>query len=354
MNTEPCMGGPVLAGHFVETRPSQPRDDLWRLLVGFRTSQAIHVGATLRIADFLGSGSMSAADLASATSTHPVALYRLMRALAAIQILHEDYAGHFSLTEMGAFLRTDVPGSYVPMAELIGRPYFWKAWGELLHSVRTGTTAFDHVHGRNVWEYRTGHPTEARIFDRAMAAGTEHSAEAVLDAYDFGRFTHVVDIGGGDGMFLKKILKRHLQLRGTLFDQPHVIKGSAEPMSRDDRRYQTVGGNFFNGVPEGGDAYLLKWILHDWDDTAAIDILRVCRSAMAPGARLLVVEHVIGPPNVAPEGKFMDVTMMVMNGGRERTQSEFAALFAKADFRLASIIPTASQLSLIEGEIGSG
>jgi hypothetical protein len=202
-----------------------------------------------------------------------------------------------------------------------------------------------------VWDFRARRPEEARIFDRAMASGTEHFAEAVIAAYDFSRFQDIVDIGGGDGMFLAKILASQPRSRGTLFDQPNVVdRGAALLRSHGlGDRSQAVGGSFFVNVPNGGDAYLLKWILHDWQDTAATDILRCCRRVMKPSSRLLVVEHVIGAPNVSPSGKFMDLTMMVVTGGRERTCDEFAALFAEAGFRLLSIIPTATELSILEG-----
>jgi len=333
------------------TTAKSARAELLRLINGFQASQAIHVAATLGLSDLLGEGSKSATDLAASTGTHPVALYRLMRALASIGVLREDPGRRFALTPVGEFLRSDVAGTYAPMAELIGRPYFWQAWNHLLHTVRTDATAFDDLHGRSVWAYRAEHPDEARIFDRAMAAGTEGFAEAVLDAYDFGRFDRVVDVGGGDGTFLAKILAAYPRIVGTLFEQPHIIARTAASIeSRGlSNRCQAVGGDFFSSVPAGGDAYLLKWILHDWDDTAAIDILRSCRRAMKPSSTLLVVEHIIGPPNASPEAAFMDLTMMVMAGGRERTRDEFAALFTQAGCELRSVTTTASPLCLMEG-----
>jgi len=212
------------------------------------------------------------------------------------------------------------------------------------------------MHGSTVWEYRARHPEETRAFDRAMAAGTERYAEAVLDTCDFSRFDHVVDVGGGDGIFLAKILARHPRVRGTLFDQPHVVGGAAAARLSGEcaGRWQAIGGDFLAGVPGGGDAYLLKWVLHNWSDTAAVEILRSCRQAMRPGGRVLIVEHVIGPPNASPDGKFMDVTMMVMNGGRDRTRAEFASLLVAAGFRLVAVTPTSTPLSVIEGAIDDG
>jgi SAM-dependent methyltransferase len=217
--------------------------------------------------------------------------------------------------------------------------------------VRTGTTAFDHVHGADVWEYRASHPEEGEVFDRAMAARTEEFADAVLGACDFGRFAHVVDVGGGDGTLLAKILAAHPRARGTLFDQPQTAARAQSALASLglSTRCQAVGGNFFESVPEGGDAYLLKWVLHDWDDSASVDILRTCRRAIKPGGTLIVFERVIGPPNAASEGKFVDLNMLVMNGGRERTRDEFAALFGRAGFRLNSVTPTPTPLCVIEG-----
>jgi hypothetical protein len=276
-----------------------------------------------------------------------------MRALASTGVVQEDEHSQFELTSIGAFLRSDIEGSHAPMAELVGRHNLWNAWGDLLYAVRTGLTAFDHMHGSSVWVYRAKYPEEALAFDRAMASETACYAEAVIDVCDFGRFDHIVDVGGGDGMFLGKLLAVYPHARGTLFDQPHIVaraKSSLAALGFSDRS-QVHGGNFFVAVPEGGDAYLLKWILHDWDDTACIGILRSCRKAMKPNCRLFVVEHIVGPPNMGREGKYMDLSMMVLTGGRERTRDEFAALLAEAGFKLLSVTPTATPLSLIEAEI---
>jgi hypothetical protein len=328
---------------------SNARADLFRLINGFQASQAIHVAATLGLADQLRYGPASAAEMACAVGAHPSALHRLMRVLAAVGVVEQRTDDRFALAAMGEYLCGDVKGTCAPMAELMGRPNLWQAWGDLLHTVRTGDTAFDHVHGCNVWDYRSRDPEEAGVFDRAMASGTEHFAQAVLAVCDFGRYEHVVDVGGGDGMFLAQILQRHAQIRGTLFDQPLVIARATQPPGAFGGRYRAVGGNFFNGVPEGGDAYLLKWVLHDWGDSACVDILRSCRRAMKRSSRLLVAEYVIDPDGGAPDGAFMDLMMMVMNGGRERTREEFASIFAAAGFHLASLTRTATPLCMLEG-----
>ena len=326
------------------------RAELLRLIIGFQASQAIHVAAALGLADLLDSDPKPVSDLARATKTKPNALYRLMRALASIGIFREEQNLNFALAPMGKFLRTDTVGSHAPMAQFIGRSNSWQAWGDLLHAVRTGDTAFNHVHGRGVWEYRAEHPEESLIFDRAMAEGTEQYAQAVMQFYDFGRFRHVVDVGGGDGAFLGRLLDRYPSMQGTLFDQPHVIERAEKLFAGLDlsQRCRMCSGNFFTDVPHGADAYLLKWILHDWDDEAAIKILRTCRRATTQAGRLLIVEHVVGPPNVTRDAKFMDLTMMVMNGGKERTEAELTVILSKAGFRLTSLIETEGPQSLIE------
>lgn len=326
------------------------RTELVRLINGFQASQAIYVAATLGLADQLRDGAASVAEMARSTGAHPDALYRLVRVLAAIGVVESVGTDRFALTAMGDFLRRDASGTCAPMAELFGRPNIWQAWGDLLHTVQTGDTAFDHVHGCSVWDYRSRHPDEAGIFDRAMASGTERFAQAVLDAYDFSRFEHVVDVGGGDGMFLSKILERHTAVRGTLFDQPHVIARAEQSAALLANRCSCVGGDFFNSVPEGGDAYLLKWILHDWSDTASVEILKSCRRAMKRESRLLVAEYVLDT-EASSDGALMDLTMMVMNGGRERTREEFSSIFAAAGFQLVLVRRTATPVCLLEGTI---
>ncbi len=331
--------------------PSQSaRADLSRLINGFQVSQAIHVAASLGIADLIGSDVRACIDLALATGTDAASLYRLMRTLAAVGVFREHEGRGFSLTPAGSYLRSDVEGTQAQVAIMIGRANFWQSWGNLIHSVRTGDIAFDHVHGSDVWTYRSKHPVESAIFDRAMAAGTERFADAVLRVCDFSRFHHVIDVGGGDGAFLAKILAAYPLMRGTLFDQPHVVAKADKALAARElaERCEVRSGDFFASVPEGGDAYLLKWILHDWDDTSSIKILRTCRNAVPAGGRLLLVEFLVGPPNTCPEAKFMDLMMMVMNGGRERTLNEFESLLASAGFCIDRVTPTPNLLSLIE------
>ena len=226
----------------------------------------------------------------------------------------------------------------------VGRPYHWQAWGALLHGVRTGENAFRSVHGTDVWDYRAAHPEEGAIFDGAMTAIMLRANRHVLAAYDFGRFATVVDVGGGRGAFLNAILAAHPGLRGVLFDQPQVVAARSSAIAA-----RSSPGSFFDAVPEGADAYVLKAVLHDWEDEDAVRILRRCRAAIAPGGALLVVERDLGGPNENADAKLSDLNMMVGPGGRERTRREFAALFAAGGFALESTTPSAIGLSVFEG-----
>lgn len=310
------------------------------MIRGFQLSQAIAVAATLGIPDLLAGTARTSDELADSTGTHPATLYRLLRALAAAGILHEGENRTFATTALGDGLTA----AGADFALLVGRGYFWEAWGHLLDSVRTGENAFRLLHGESVWEYRAERPEESAIFDRVMTANTERVHGAILDAYDFGRFGVVVDVGGGRGALLRAILDRHPQLEGLLFDQPHVVSGAP---AHD--RLRSVGGSFFDRVPEGGDAYLLKWIVHDWEDAEAIEILRVVRRAVPADGALLVVELDLGPPNEAPLPKLADLNMLVMPGGRERTVDEYERLLEAAGFALAGVTPVAGGYQILEG-----
>jgi hypothetical protein len=331
------------------TEPS-PSAELMRLVNGYQVSQAIQVVATLGIADLLRHGPRTSDDLAAATDAHPRTLYRVLRAVAAVGVLHEGEGASFSLTAMGEGLSSDAVEPVGQWAAFIGRPYYWQAWGDLLHSVRTGENAFRHVHGAAIWDYRAQHPDEGAIFDRAMTGLSRGVTGAVVEAYDFSRFASVVDVAGGQGALLAAILAAHLDMRGVLFDQPHVVARAAEVLRAAGvgDRCEVVGGSFFEAVPEGADAYLLKAIVHDWDDATSIKILEACRRAMRPEAKLLVLERVVAPPNEGAATKLSDLNMLVAPGGEERTADEFAALLTAAGFRLTAIVPTGTRLSVIE------
>jgi len=320
---------------------SNPWLDMVTLINGFQITQAIRVASTLRVADHLKDGARSADELASLTQSNADALYRLMRALAAVGVFREDAGRKFTLTPMGDCLRTDSATPVGGWAEHVGNPHFWQAWGHLLHSVRTGENAFQNLHGMDVWQYRAKHPEANAIFNRAMTHMSRGGTEAVLGAYDFSSFHHIVDVGGGQGVMLAAILRACPRARGTLLDQPQVVagaKGNLEERGVIDR-CDIVGGSFFDAVPEGGDAYLMRYVIHDWEDDEAIAILKVCRRAMRDPAKLLLVERNVAPPNEMPATKFSDLNMLAAPGGRERTRDEYASLFEKSGFELTRVVP---------------
>ncbi len=328
-----------------------PLAALLRLVNGFQVSQAISVAATLGIADLLKDGARSSDDLAGATGTHPRSLYRLLRALASVGVLQE-LAGHrFALTPMGECLRSDSPQPVGPWAAFIGAPPLWQAWGNLLHSIRTGENAFRYTHGTDPWTFRARDAAAGALFDRAMTALSTSVAQGVLDAFDFGPFACIVDVGGGHGALLAAILTAYPAAGGILFDQPHVVAGAQAVLCAAGvaDRCRIVGGSFFEAVPGGGDAYVLKSIIHDWEDEPSIAILRQCRRAMGDQGRLLVIERELLPPNEGPETKFSDLNMLVGPMGQERTTDEYAALYAPAGFRLLHVHRAAGGWCVFEG-----
>jgi hypothetical protein len=233
---------------------------------------------------------------------------------------------------------------------MIVEHYHWRAWGELLRGVRTGERPFERVHGRPFFDWLRAEPEHERLFAASMASISGGENDAVARAYGFGSLRTLVDVGGAHGHLLGAILRRHRRLRGILFDQPQVIQAAAaSPFLRDvAKRCHLEAGSFFDAVPAGADGYLMKYIVHDWDDEDALCILRACRKAMAPGGRVLLVEHVLRPGNAPDFGKLLDANMLVLLGGRERTREEYRELLARAALRLRRIVPTAGPLSVVE------
>ncbi len=331
---------------------SDPAAELVRLINGFQVSQALRGAALLGVADHLKDGPKSADALAKACDAHPGSLYRVLRALATVGVFHESERKEFSLTPVGSCLTSDAVGTRRNWAQYVGGPGNWQAWGNLLHSVKTGEAAYQVTHGTDSWSYRQQHPEEHAVFDSAMTGNSLSHARAVLAAYDFNAFCRIVDIGGGQGLLLREILLACPASRGLLFDQPQVV-GSATLMTTPglENRVETVAGSFFDAIPAGGDAYIMKAILHDWDDDKAIEILRACSRAMLQAATLVVIERVIAPPNQIAEAKFSDLNMLVTHGALERTREEFTDLFANGGFRLDRVVPTRSPLSVIIGRV---
>jgi hypothetical protein len=326
--------------------PSPPMS-LIRLVNGYRCSQALYVVAKLGIADEIGDGAKSAEELATSTKTHPVALRRLLRMLVTAGVFEEQPQGRFRLTDVGALLRRDSPQSMWPVVMFFTGEETWRSWGALLHSVRTGEPAFDQVYGMNAFDYYARFPERERskVHEDVMAVMTAQSNAALMSAYDFSQFDTLVDVGGGNGALLAALLQTHPKLRGILFDLPHAVAASGEVLRKAGiaDRCTAISGSFFESVPEAGDGYVMKRIIHDWDDERAASILRCCRRAMSAEAKLLVLDEVLperAQPADAPS--FMiDIEMLVVApGGRERTEPEFRDLFASADLRLNRVVPT--------------
>jgi SAM-dependent methyltransferase len=320
-----------------------------RMIVGSWVTQAIYVAAEIGIADCLAAGPRSVDELARETGAHGASLYRVLRALASIDVFREDDAGRFSMTPLGKLLASDAPGSKRSLARMAGAE-FYRSWGGLLSSVETGGAAFDKVFGKPFFQYMSSNPDRWWIYDDAMTGIHDSETVPVLDAYDFATFRTIVDIGGGNGLALAAILRRHPMARGVLFDLPSVAERARKVVGNFEvsDRLHFVGGDFFVSIPASGDAYLLRHVIHDWDDGEAIAILRNCRDAMRPGGRVLVVETVIPSGNEPCFGKWLDLMMLVI-GGRERTKEQYGQLFSAAGLRLTRVVPTAHEVSVIEG-----
>ncbi len=319
------------------------------LITAYRQSACVHVAAELGIADLLSDGPRGTPELAAASGAHEGSLRRLLRALVAMEVLEDLGGDRFQLTPVGDELKS---GRLRGAARFFGGDTQWRAWGAFQHSVMTGERAFDHVFGMRNWDYYAGHPEAGRRFDDAMNSMTQGLAARLVAAYDFSRFGVVVDVGGGDGTLLREILGAHPGVRGILYDRPDVV-GRARPKLEGAGlldRCQVVGGDFLEGVPEGADAYVLKSIVHDWDDAGSLQLLRRVRAAMAPGRHLVVIDRVLperpGPEDL--EALTSDLNMMVANGGRERTEAEFADLFGRGGFRLERVVATGTPNSVLE------
>lgn len=320
------------------------------MIFGFRISQAIYVAAELGIADLLIEGPRTAEDLAEQTRTHSEALYRLLRALASVGIFAEDTHRLFSLTPLAENLRSDLSDSQRSFAMMAGAELY-QAWGDLLYSIQTEKPAFTKRFGMPMFQYLAVNPERGKLFDAAMTGLHSGETAPMIDAYDFSQFQTVVDIGGGNGLVLAAVLNRHAALHGVLFDMPDVVERARLNIVSAglSDRCQVVGGDFFASVPAGGDAYVMRHILHDWDDDEAVAILRNCRKAMLPGGKVVVVESVIPPGNEPSLGKWLDLSMLVSHSGRERTKEQYRRLFAEAGLTLHRIISTTVETSMIEG-----
>ncbi len=320
------------------------------LINGYRVTQLLSVAAKLGIADLLAGGPEPVEELAKTVDAHADALYRALRALASLGVFAEVAPRRFALTPLADLLRTNHPRSVRALAMFHGEePY--QAWGELRFSLRTGAPAFDHVYQMSHFAYLAQHAEASAVFNRAMSDNTARSVTAVVSAYAFPATGVVVDVGGGHGAFIAAVLRAHPGLHGVLFDQPHVVEGAASTLEEAGvaPRCARLGGDFFVPPLPTGDLYTLRQVIHDWDDEQSLAILRHCVQAMALDSKILVIEALVPPGNEPSPVKFLDLQMLVMNGGRQRTEEDYRRLYAAAGLQLTRVIPTSSVFSIVEG-----
>lgn len=324
-----------------------PGEQLLALASGAWVTQMIHVAAELGLADQLSGGERDVQDLAQTCGADADSLFRLLRGLASLGIFQETTPRRFALTPLAELLRDDHPQSLRQFARMLGEEHYI-SWADLLRSVRSGENAFQHRYGCSVFAWYQQNPQRGAIFDGAMTDFSRQETEALLAAFDFSGIQRLVDVGGGRGALLQRLLRATPGLQGTLFDQPEVVAPVPTPTDLAGR-FSIEGGDFFQSVPAGADAYLLKHIIHDWGDEACRTILGQIRQAMAPGGRVLIVEQVIPPGNGPFPGKLLDLNMLVMSeGGRERTPEDYGQLLESAGLRLNRIVPTAAPVSVVE------
>lgn len=331
-----------------DTHVIPPPAAVFGLISGMWAAKAAATAANLRIPDVLAHGPKSAEEVARAIGADASAVYRLMRGVASIGVFAAEPGGRFSLTPVGELLRSDVAGSMRSPLVAEMAPGHWLPWSDLEYSVRTGKPAAPKSLGMSVWEYYKKNSEEGFQFAEAMSGMSAMALQAVLAAYSFAGAKKVVDVGGSHGAFLAAVLQRESDARGVLFDRPEVVEGAGATLAGAGvaDRVERIGGSFFESAPAGGDTYLLKHILHDWNDDECVTILRHVREAMSPTARVVVVEMLVSDaPSPAP---LLDLNMLVMLTGKERTADEFGALFARAGLALARVTPTHSPFAVIE------
>ena len=327
-----------------------PHAQLIQMVTGFWVSRLVYAAAALDLAGHLADGPMSAAELAVPTHTHGPTLHRFMRTLASIGILTEDSSHRFSLTPLGEALKTGAPGSARATVLSFGGDRQWRSWEHLIYSLETGKTGMEKAFGVGSFDYFAQHPQEGSYFSESMVGFYGNEPPAVAAAYDFSRFQTVVDVGGGTGNLIAAVLGRHSGPRGILFDQSHTVKEAPALLEAQGiaDRVLIDGGDIFEGIPRGGDAYLLSHVIHCWREDQCIMILNNCRKAMNPDGRILIVESVLPAGDTPHLGKMNDMVMLVLPGGQERTEEEYSTLLEKAGLRLTQVIPTESAASIIE------
>jgi hypothetical protein len=323
-----------------------------QIISGFWISRAVYVIGKLGIPDLLTSGPKTAEELASATETHAPSLFRILRALVSVGVLSSAEGGRFAQTPLSETLVTDAPGTlrWFAVSEL-GQEHY-PAWGNLMHSVKTGEIAFDSFFGVDIWKYFQQNPEDAAVFNNSMSNVTAAANEAITSLYDFSQFGTIIDVGGGHGGLITSILKKNPEVKGVLFDAAEVIEGARPKIEAAGLadRIETVSGDFFKSVPDGGDAYVMKWIIHDWDDEKSNTILKNIRNRMQPNSKLILVDCVVPETDEPHFSKFIDLNMLVMTGGKERTEKEFAQILEAAGFKLVRVITTDVPHSIVEAQ----
>ena len=332
--------------------PSQVRHSLAliKMITSYWVTQSLHVVAKLGVADLLKDGPKSSDELAKSVGADARSLYRLLRAVASVGIFSEVKSGHFALTPMGELLQTGVPGSLRAAAIMHGEKWQWQPWGELLESVKNGKSPFKRMFGSTIYDYFSENAEANEIFNSAMTNFSDWENSLILNSYDFSSVHRLIDVGGGQGNLLTSILEANPTMKGILFDLPHVIQSAIGHIEAKGltARCELISGDYFESVPPYGNTYLLKRIIHGWDDEQAVALLKNCYRAMPDNGKLLLIEMVIPPGNEPFLGKLLDLHILLMRGGHERTSTEYRTLLDAAGFKLTKIIPTRSPLSFIE------
>ena len=326
-----------------------PQAMIMHLSMGAMVTQAIYVATKLGIADILADGQKHVDQISHEADAHSPSLYRVMRTLSSLGIFNETQPRTFANTPLSEVLRADVPGSMRNSMIFMGEPWHFNVWGNMLHSARTGGTAWKETYGEEVFDWIAKQPEASEIFNGCMSELSAGAAPAIVDGYDFSGIDTLADIAGGHGYLLSQILKANPNMKGILFDMEHVISGAAEMLRSFgvEDRVETVSGDFFAEVP-AADAYIMKHIIHDWDDERSIKILKTIHQAMKGDGKVLLAEMVIPEGNEPHPGKMLDLEMLTSPGGLERTAEEYARLFEQSGFKLNRIVPTKSPFSVIE------
>jgi SAM-dependent methyltransferase len=327
-----------------------PQVRMLQIITGYWLSQAVGTAARFGVADELAERPRTISELAAAVGAQQQALFRLLRMLASIGVFTMDEQGRFGLTPLGDTLRSGVPGSVKNFAIAETTPGHWLPWGEMYDAIKTGKPRCKPALGMELWDWYSKNPEEGEYFNRAMGDLSAAVSDDVVRIYEFAKFKKVMDVGGAHGILLAAILKANPEMSGVLFDLPRVTATARDSLEtqRIAQRCEVVTGDFFESIPSGADIHVLKQVIHDWSDKESTTILRNCHKALKPEGKLLLVEMVIPPDNSPSMAQAMDLNMLVLLTGRERTESEYRALLAAGGFKIERVIPTHTGFSVIE------